>query len=167
MQTSPKVIRAAGTAVLGHDLSTPSPSRWISRRRVSASPSADISVSHSVFGDETVHYHLADCDGNQHEINVPNGANFEANLNGEVKNIESCAPLVAERNKFRLNDNDGMKVAPSPGLQRGRAAASTAGDYLAVAATSTVPAAAHCVHRLNATPAIRPLSEDSSRTNCS
>jgi hypothetical protein len=80
---------------------------------IGATPKADISISHSVFGDETAHYHLADNDGNQHELNVPNGANFEANIDGKVMDMEALRGAGRlSGNKFRLNDNEvaAMKV---------------------------------------------------------
>jgi hypothetical protein len=80
---------------------------------IGASKKADIPISHPVFGDETVHYHLADCDGRSHVINIPDGANFEARLEGGTKSLadlKSGGRVV--NNTYRINDDDvaAMKV---------------------------------------------------------
>jgi hypothetical protein len=80
---------------------------------IGASKKADIPISHPVFGDETAHFHLADCDGRSHTINIPDGANFEARVEGETKSfsdLKSGGRVV--NSGFRINDGDvgAMKV---------------------------------------------------------
>jgi hypothetical protein len=81
---------------------------------IGASQKADISISHPVFGDEAARYHLADCpDGGQHSINVPQGANFEASIDGQIVLMDALnSSGRLSGNQYRLNDGEvaAMKV---------------------------------------------------------